>query len=124
MISKIDASQGVLAARPSRGFSLRETECVESSAPVILRCERSEPRRMDHGPCSSFEARKSAHLRVNAIAFIPGMTGESASRLPLNRQAVLLRQILQRHLRPGADVLDHFGGGERAETAGIFMAGV
>src|SRR5215203_7571407 len=34
--------------------------------PVILRCERSEPRRMDRpqfGP-SSFEARKSAHLRM------------------------------------------------------------
>ena len=34
--------------------------------PVILRCERSEPRRMNRpqsGP-SSFEARKSAHLRM------------------------------------------------------------
>jgi hypothetical protein len=41
---------------------------------VILRCERSEPRRMGHGRFSSFEARKSAHLRVKAIAFIPGMT--------------------------------------------------
>ena len=29
---------------------------------------------MGHGRFSSFEARKSAHLRVNAIAFIPGMT--------------------------------------------------
>src|SRR5882724_10008018 len=42
----------------------------------------------------------------------------------LNRQPVLLGQFLQRNLRPGADVLDHFGGGERAEAAGIFMAGV
>src|SRR5215216_617686 len=31
---------------------------------VILRRERSEPRRMGHGPYSSFEARKSAHLRM------------------------------------------------------------
>ena len=48
---------------------------------VILRCERSEPRRMGHGRFSSFEARKPAAqlrrralLRVDAIAFIPGMT--------------------------------------------------
>src|ERR1700722_7662307 len=43
---------------------------------VILRCERSEPRRMATGACGhpSRRARKSAHLRVNAIAFIPGMT--------------------------------------------------
>jgi hypothetical protein len=31
---------------------------------VILRCERSEPRRMGHWSCPSFEARKSAHLRM------------------------------------------------------------
>ena len=42
----------------------------------------------------------------------------------LNRQPRLLRQFLQRHLRPRADVLDHFGGRERAKPAGIFMAGV
>jgi hypothetical protein len=45
---------------------------LDQRAPVIPgrthlrslgRCERSEPRRMGHGPCSSFEARKSAHLR-------------------------------------------------------------
>ncbi len=40
-----------------------------------------------------------------------------------DRQAVLLRQFLQRHLRPRADVLDHFGGGERAQPAGGLMAG-
>jgi hypothetical protein len=33
---------------------------------VILRSERSEPRRMGHGLCSSFGARKSAHLRMTA----------------------------------------------------------
>src|SRR4051794_41945439 len=47
----------------------------------------------------------------------------TASGTRLNRQPVLLRQLLQRHLRPRADVLDHFGGGERAEPAAIFMAG-
>jgi len=31
----------------------------------------------------------------------------------LHRQSRLLRQFLQRHLRPRADVLDHFGCGER-----------
>ena len=35
----------------------------------------------------------------------------------LHRQPALLRQLLQRHLRPRADVLDHFGGRERAELA-------
>jgi hypothetical protein len=34
--------------------------------PVILRCERSEPRRMS-GPTVSFEARKSAHLRMTGM---------------------------------------------------------
>src|SRR5882757_8593816 len=42
----------------------------------------------------------------------------------LNRQPVLLRQFLQRNLRPCPDMLDHFGGGECAEAAGIFMTGV
>ena len=32
-----------------------------------------------HGRFSSVEARKSAHLRVNAIAFIPGMTRDGVS---------------------------------------------
>jgi hypothetical protein len=38
---------------------------------VILRCERSEPRRMGHGPYSSFEARKSAHLRMTVTPIQP-----------------------------------------------------
>ena len=35
----------------------------------------------------------------------------------LPRQPALLRQLLQRHQRTGADVLDHFGGGD------LFAAG-
>ncbi len=42
---------------------------------------------------------------------------------PLHRQPVLLRQFLQRYLRPCADVLDHFGRGERTAPAGGLMAG-
>jgi len=37
----------------------------------------------------------------------------------LNRQSVLLRQFLQRHLRPRADVLNHFGGRKRAQREGL-----
>src|ERR1700752_2410988 len=36
-------------------------------------------------------------------------------------QAVLLRELLQRHLRPRADVLDDFCRGQRAEPAGILV---
>jgi hypothetical protein len=36
---------------------------------------------MGHGRFPSFEARKSTHLRVNAIAFIPGMTRHGAKTL-------------------------------------------
>jgi len=45
-------------------------------------------------------------------------------RLGLHRQPVLLRKILQRNLRPRADVLDHFGRRERAQPPGVFMAGI
>src|ERR1700738_280411 len=48
---------------------------LNQRALVILRCERSEPRRMGHGPCSSFEARKSAHLPSERKCVRPGMTG-------------------------------------------------
>ena len=41
----------------------------------------------------------------------------------LHRQSVRLRQFLQRRQRPCADVLDHFGRGERSQPAGIFMTG-
>src|SRR6266700_1839872 len=54
----------------------------------------------------------------------PWRCGEVRGCLGLNRQPVLLRQILQRHLWPGADVLNHFGGGECAEAAGVLMTGV
>ena len=47
--------------------------------------------------------------------------GEGAA---LYRQPVLLRQLLQRHLRPRADMLDHLGGRQRAEPAGILVAGI
>jgi hypothetical protein len=40
----------------------------------------------------------------------------------LHRQSVLPRQLLQRHLRPCADVLDHFGCRQRAEPAAHLMA--
>ena len=46
------------------------------------------------------------------------MTGRERA---LNRQPALLRQFLQRHLRPRADVLDHFGGRERAELAALLV---
>ena len=39
-----------------------------------------------------------------------------------DRQPVLLRQFLQRDLRPRADVLDDFGRRQRAEPAGVFVA--
>src|SRR5579859_398210 len=41
---------------------------------------------------------------------------------PLDRQAILLRQRLQRDLRPRANVLDDFGGSERAQPPGILVA--
>jgi hypothetical protein len=37
---------------------------------------------MGHGPYSSFEARKSAHLPSERKCVRLGMTGDSASRLP------------------------------------------
>ena len=40
-----------------------------------------------------------------------------------HRQSVLLRQFLQRHLRPCADVLDDFGCRERAEAARVLVTG-
>jgi hypothetical protein len=40
----------------------------------------------------------------------------------LHRQSVLLRQFPQRDLRPRADVLDHFGRGERAQAPGILIS--
>ena len=52
-----------------------------------------------------------------------GVSVNSSSRRPLHRQPVLLRQFLQRHLRPCADVLDHFGCRERTEPADVLMTG-
>jgi len=40
-----------------------------------------------------------------------------------HRQPVLLRQLLQRRQRPRADVLDHFGRGERAKPPGRRVTG-
>ena len=39
-----------------------------------------------------------------------------------NWQAILLRQFLQRDLRPRANVLDDFGGSERTQPPGVLMA--
>ena len=47
---------------------------------------------MGPGRFSSFEARKSAHLRVNALAFIPGMTRDGASG-PLQPNLIMLKPI-------------------------------
>jgi len=46
------------------GASALQPSSSRNGFAVILRCERSEPRRMGHVPYSSFEARKSAHLRM------------------------------------------------------------
>src|SRR5215218_844580 len=59
----------------------------------------------------------------------PGMTADDGGRgralsYALHRQPVLPRQLLQRHLRPRADMLDHLGRGERPEPAGRFIARV
>jgi len=40
----------------------------------------------------------------------------------LNREAVLLREHLERGLRPRAEMLDHLGGGKRAEARGPLVA--
>ena len=52
----------------------------------------------------------------------PAMTGGEG--VALHRQPVLPRQLLQRHLRPRADVLDHLGRRQRAEPARRLIAGV
>src|ERR1700746_3609434 len=49
-------------------------------------------------------------------------TGEVKSEL--HRKAVLPGELLQRNLRPRADMLNDFGGGERAELSRIFIAGI
>src|SRR3954466_4797356 len=37
-------------------------------------------------------------------------------------QPALLRQLLQRGLRPRADMLDHFSGGKRSQSPGFLIA--
>ena len=49
-----------------------------------------------------------------------GIAGENG---PSIQQTVLPRQILERSLRPRAEMLDHFGGGERAEAAASAVVG-
>jgi hypothetical protein len=55
----------------------------------------------------------------------PGMTVERWCPLakPSHRQPILLRQFLQRGLRPRADVLNDFCRGERPQPPGVFVAG-
>ena len=50
----------------------------------------------------------------------PGLSlpASCVERVFLDRQPVLLRHLLQRDLRPRADVPDHFGRGKRPKTSG------
>ena len=54
--------------------------------------------------------------RVPPRASQPRFSGCFRAASRLDRQAVFGRQRLERHRRPRADMLDHFGGGERAEA--------
>ena len=68
-------------------------------------------RAAEQGPETTETPLTRIRLRPKA-GFGGQMRGEV--KKALHRQSVLLRQVLQRHLRPGADVLDHFGRRERA----------
>jgi len=62
----VGLSKGGRKNRPGGALQSRRRIIIRGYAPSIPYPEvrAYEPRRMGHGPCSSFEARKSAHLRM------------------------------------------------------------
>src|ERR1700742_3768567 len=77
---------------------------VETTTAVILRCERSEPRRMIvRRVLPSFEARKSAHLRMTAE---PSRRDDTASvsfpGCDATRSGALLIRVHTLRIGPGS----------------------